>query len=88
MEISGSGIENGYKIPNLRFTGFMCKTNIASNTSFRGFGNPQAVAAMEEVIFNIAFELNISQEKVSPLRNSFSELNDSMNTAIMNIVGS
>ena len=60
-------IENGYKIPNLRFTGYMCKTNIASNTSYRGFGAPQAVVIMEEVIFNVARELNILQEQVCSL---------------------
>lgn len=30
-----------YKIPNMRVVGFVCKTNIASNTAYRGFGGPQ-----------------------------------------------
>ena len=30
-----------YRIPNLRVQGFVCKTNIASNTAYRGFGGPQ-----------------------------------------------
>ena len=63
--VTGTAIDNGYKIQNFRFTGQMCKTNTSSNTSMRGFGGPQAVLIMEEVIFNIACELNISQEKVN-----------------------
>jgi hypothetical protein len=31
-----------YKFPNQRVVGHMCRTNIASNTAFRGFGGPQA----------------------------------------------
>ena len=30
-----------YKIPNVRVQGFCCRTNIASNTAYRGFGGPQ-----------------------------------------------
>lgn len=30
-----------YKFPAQRVRGHMCKTNIASNTAFRGFGGPQ-----------------------------------------------
>lgn len=30
-----------YKIPNVRVIGYCCKTHIASNTAFRGFGGPQ-----------------------------------------------
>ena len=62
---TASTVDNGYKIQNFRFTGQMCKTNTSSNTSMRGFGSPQAALIMEEVIFNIACELNISQEKVN-----------------------
>lgn len=34
-------MENAYLIPNIRGIGFCCKTNIRSNTAFRGFGGPQ-----------------------------------------------
>lgn len=30
-----------YHIPNIRGTGHVCKTNLPSNTAFRGFGGPQ-----------------------------------------------
>jgi xanthine dehydrogenase large subunit len=46
--------ENAYFIPHVRFTGTVCRTNLPSNTAFRGFGGPQAVAAMEHVIEHVA----------------------------------
>ena len=33
--------ENCYKIPNMKVTGHVCRTNLPSNTAFRGFGGPQ-----------------------------------------------
>lgn len=49
--------ENAYYIPNIKLTGQVCRTNLPSNTAFRGFGGPQAVAAMEHVIEDIAATL-------------------------------
>src|SRR5205814_4683911 len=49
--------ENAYFIPNVEFTGTVCRTNLPSNTAFRGFGGPQAVAAMENVIEEVAAHL-------------------------------
>lgn len=46
--------DNCYDITNLRATGTICKTNYPSNTAFRGFGGPQGVAAMENVIETVA----------------------------------
>lgn len=50
--------ENAYFIPNVSFSGTVCRTNLPSNTAFRGFGGPQAVAAMEHVIEEIAAALD------------------------------
>lgn len=47
-------VENAYYIPNLEFSGTICKTNYPPNTAFRGFGSPQAVANMENIIEEIA----------------------------------
>ena len=33
--------DNSYLVPNLRVKGHCCKTNLPSNTAFRGFGGPQ-----------------------------------------------
>jgi xanthine dehydrogenase large subunit len=51
--------ENAYWLPNCEFTGRVCRTNLPSNTAFRGFGGPQAVAAIENVIESIAAHLQI-----------------------------
>lgn len=45
---------NAYFIPNVRITGTVCRTNFPPNTAFRGFGGPQGVANMENVIEEIA----------------------------------
>lgn len=50
--------QNGYKIPNVRITGYVCKTNIPSNTAFRGFGGPQGMFAAEHMAVDIAEYLN------------------------------
>ena len=42
----------------------MCKTNIPSNTAFRGFGGPQGMMVMEHIMSEIAVKLNISAEQV------------------------
>ncbi len=34
-------IDNSYRIPHIRCHGFLCRTNLPSNTAFRGFGGPQ-----------------------------------------------
>ncbi|ESO98492.1 hypothetical protein LOTGIDRAFT_226623, partial [Lottia gigantea] len=44
---------NCYNIPNFRTTGHLCKTNIRSNTAFRGFGLPQGVFTTETVMQHI-----------------------------------
>ncbi|CBW27630.1 putative xanthine dehydrogenase large subunit [Halobacteriovorax marinus SJ] len=43
-----------YYIPNVEILGRVCKTNIHSNTAFRGFGGPQGNATIESVIEEIA----------------------------------
>ncbi len=56
--------ENAYYIPDVEFTGTVCRTNLPSNTAFRGFGGPQAVAAMENVIEEIAAFLGLDAYEV------------------------
>jgi len=36
-----------YRVPNIRVTGRMCRTNLPPFTAFRGFGAPQGVFVME-----------------------------------------
>jgi xanthine dehydrogenase large subunit len=49
--------ENAYYLPNVRVTGRLCRTNLPSNTAFRGFGGPQGVANIENIIEEIALHL-------------------------------
>ncbi|XP_053996533.1 xanthine dehydrogenase [Hylaeus anthracinus] len=60
-------VENAYKIPVCDVNGFVCKTNLPSNTAFRGFGGPQGMFAVETIIRHIAEYLNIEPAKVSEL---------------------
>ena len=46
--------DNAYYLPNVRIVGRVCKTNLPSNTAFRGFGGPQGVAGIENLIEEIA----------------------------------
>ncbi len=41
---------NGYYIPNVRVMAVPCRTNLPSNTAFRGFGGPQAMFVIESAI--------------------------------------
>ncbi|VDI11835.1 putative selenate reductase molybdopterin-binding subunit, partial [Mytilus galloprovincialis] len=56
--------ENCYKIENLRLTGYVCKTNIPSNTAFRGFGTPQSMLVTETFMDEISGSLDHSPEQV------------------------
>src|ERR1051326_2142112 len=46
--------DNAYFIPNMRVTGKAYRTNLPSNTAFRGFGGPQGMAVIEAVVDRIA----------------------------------
>lgn len=46
-------ILNAYRCPNMRVVGKICKTNLPSNTAFRGFGGPQGQIIGEHVIRDI-----------------------------------
>ncbi|KAK0660927.1 Xanthine dehydrogenase [Lasiodiplodia hormozganensis] len=49
-------IENCYNIPDAWIRGHVCRTNIHSNTAFRGFGGPQAMYIAEQIMYAIAEE--------------------------------
>ena len=56
--------ENAYHVPNFSVVGYVCKTNIPSNTAFRSFGRPQTMYMMECIISNVAAMCNIPVHKV------------------------
>jgi xanthine dehydrogenase molybdopterin binding subunit/xanthine dehydrogenase small subunit len=57
-------LDNAYYLPNAQFSGQVAKTNVASNTAFRGFGGPQGMVVIEEVIDRIARRLELRPEVV------------------------
>ena len=62
--------DNAYHLPHADFAGRVCFTNLPSNTAFRGFGGPQAISAMENVIESIAQHLALDAYDVR-LRNVY-----------------
>ncbi|NMG70591.1 xanthine dehydrogenase molybdopterin binding subunit [Parazoarcus communis] len=49
--------DNAYYLPAVAIDSHRCKTHTVSNTAFRGFGGPQGMFGIEEVIDNIARHL-------------------------------
>ena len=60
-------VDNCYWIENYRVTGISCKTHTVSNTAFRGYGGPQGVVLMEEVIQRVARLLGKTPEAIRAL---------------------
>lgn len=54
LERAMTHFENAYYIPAAHVEGFVCKTNLPSNTAFRGFGGPQGMYVAETIIREIA----------------------------------
>jgi xanthine dehydrogenase large subunit len=52
-------VDNAYWIPNVDITGTVCRTNYPPNTAFRGFGGPQGVITIENILEEIAVYLGI-----------------------------
>ncbi|PSB06850.1 xanthine dehydrogenase molybdopterin binding subunit [filamentous cyanobacterium CCP2] len=57
-------IDNAYYIPHLEVRGQITKTNKTSNTAFRGFGGPQGMVVIEDIIDRIARFLNLPPETI------------------------
>ncbi len=56
-----------YFIPNVIATGYCCRTNLAPNTAFRGFGGPQAMFVIEAAIHKASAETGIPVEKIQKM---------------------
>lgn len=50
--------DNAYFIPNAHINGYVCKTNLPPNTAFRGFGGPQGIVNIENIMEEIAIYLD------------------------------
>jgi xanthine dehydrogenase/oxidase len=49
---------NAYYVSNAFIQGRVCRTNLPSNTAFRGFGGPQGMMMMENIMDKIAYTLH------------------------------
>ncbi|HVF35641.1 MAG TPA: xanthine dehydrogenase molybdopterin binding subunit [Candidatus Saccharimonadia bacterium] len=57
-------VDNAYFTPNVEVTGWLARTNLASNTAFRGFGGPQGMLVGEEIIDRVARALGLAPDLV------------------------
>ncbi|XP_056303800.1 aldehyde oxidase 6 [Danio aesculapii] len=57
-------LDNAYNIPNLRGRSAACRTNLPSNTAFRGFGVPQCMLVIESMIDDVALQLGRRPEEI------------------------
>ena len=64
MERSMLHADNAYFIPHMTVAGTACRTNLPSNTAMRGFGGPQGIAAIENVIEDVAAHLGLDPLEV------------------------
>jgi xanthine dehydrogenase large subunit len=55
---------NAYYVPNVRAFAVSCRTNLLSNTAFRGFGGPQGMFVIEAAIAKAAEKLGMAKEEI------------------------
>ncbi|NNB87057.1 xanthine dehydrogenase molybdopterin binding subunit, partial [Corallococcus exiguus] len=72
-------LDNGYFVPSVRYTGRVAKTHLVSNTAFRGFGGPQGMLVMEDILARIAAALGLAPEAVRQ-RNLYDGVGDTNTT--------
>jgi len=57
-------IDNAYYLENILVENYLCKTNTASNTAFRGFGGNQGMMAIENIIDHISTTLKKDSSEI------------------------
>jgi xanthine dehydrogenase large subunit len=62
-------LDNAYFLEHLEIASHRCKTHTVSNTAFRGFGGPQGMMVIEQIIESIARELGL--ESLAVRRRNF-----------------
>ncbi len=60
-------LDNAYFIEHLRFAGRACRTNLPSNTAFRGFGGPQGMLVVEDALNRFAERMGMDPAEVRAL---------------------
>ena len=64
LERTMAHIDCVYKFGNLDVYGHLCRTNLASNTAFRGFGAPQAMFGTETILKQAAEQFGLDVDQV------------------------
>ncbi|CAG9815391.1 unnamed protein product, partial [Phaedon cochleariae] len=67
MDRALTHFENAYNIPVCRVIGYACRTNLPSNTAFRGFGGPQGMYLAESMAQHIADHLKRDPARIREL---------------------
>ena len=57
-------IDNAYWVPHIRVNGRVARTNKTSQTAFRGFGGPQGMIVIEDILGRCAPLLGLSAEEL------------------------
>ena len=57
-------IDNAYKLPAVEVAGRVCRTHKTSQTAFRGFGGPQGMLVIEEILSLAAKATNLPSDVV------------------------
>ncbi|XP_070711719.1 aldehyde oxidase 6 [Pempheris klunzingeri] len=60
-------MDNTYNFPNLRGRAAACRTNMPSNTAFRGFGVPQSLMVVENMMNDVAVVLGRPADQIREL---------------------
>jgi len=71
--------DNAYYIPHMTVRGQIAKTHKVSNTAFRGFGGPQGMIVIEEIVDRVARHLGLPPDLVRE-RNFYHGSGDSNTT--------
>jgi xanthine dehydrogenase large subunit len=57
-------VDNAYLLRNVELTGYVCRTHKTSQTAFRGFGGPQGMIVIEEILDQAARLLGLPPEVI------------------------
>ncbi|HWO09972.1 MAG TPA: molybdopterin cofactor-binding domain-containing protein, partial [Polyangiaceae bacterium] len=57
-------VDNCYRVDDLLVTGHVCRTHFVSHTAFRGFGGPQGMLMIEDIIDRVARQLGLPPHEV------------------------
>ena len=57
-------VDNCYRLPHVEVAGRVCRTNHVSHTAFRGFGGPQGMVVIEDILDRVARHLGLPPHEV------------------------